>query len=329
MMPLARFWSGVFALLVGLAPVGVALAQDGEPQLEVAAIEKSFGTLSPTEIGEVVFTLRNTGDELLTVHPTLGPPLSLVSAPEAIPPGESGELVVQADLRGFQGPITFPVELATNDPDQPKLTLRIAGEVVSYVQVHPGYARWTVTQGEADGTIEQTLRASDGEELEVVTVELPHPGLREETAAAEDGSWVVTITLDRDAPIGPITGEVVVHTTHPRQERVVIPVSGFVRPMLAVTPHEIKGEATLDEDAVEKLLVRIYTTEPMSIAAVEHDLPGVPDAEIVEIEEGRTYQVWLHLPADLAKGRLRGEVRIIPGSDLAAPLVVPVDATIR
>lgn len=324
-----RFGRGLAAIVAGVASLTVALAQDGSPRLEVESIEVSFGELPPTEIVDVRFTLRNAGAEPLTVQPTMGPPLRLLSVPDSISPGERGELVVQVDLRRQQGPVAFPVELATNDPEQPELTLRVSGEVVTYVEAHPGYARWSMTQGEVDGTIVQTLRATDGEPFEVVAVDLPGPGLLEETAAGEDGSWVVDLTLGRYAPVGAITGEVVIHTTHPRQKKVLVPVSGFVRPMLAVTPYEIRGETELTEDAVETLQVRIFATEPFSIAAVEHDLPGVPEAEIVEIEAGRTYRVLLRLPADLPKGRLVGTVRIIPASDRAAPLVVPVDATIR
>jgi len=323
------FRRGLVAILVGVAPLAMAAAGEGPPRLEVEATEVSFGKQPPSESVEVRFTLRNTGAEPLNVQAQVAQPLRLSSAPESIAPGESGELVVQASLRDQHGPVAFPVELTTDDPAQQKLTLSVSGEVVTYVEVHPGRARWRVTRGEADGTIQQTLRATDGEPFEIVAVDLPHPGLREETTAAEDGSRVVALTLVRDASVGPITGEVVVHTTHPRQEKVVIPVSGFVRPMVAVTPHEIKGEAELREDAVETMRVRIFTTEPVVIAAVEHDLPGVPAAEIIEIEKGRTYQVLLHLPAALPKGRLRGEIRIIPDSDHVPPVIVPFDATIR
>lgn len=317
------------AVLAGLASASVALAEDGPPRLEVESTEVSFGRVPPSDAVEVRFILRNTGGEPLTVQPNLGPPLGLSSVPDAILPGEQGELVVQVDPRRQLGRVAFPVGLTTNDPEQPQLALQVTGEVVEYLTSHPGYARWSVTQGEVDGTIPQTLRATDGEPFEVVSVELPHAGLREETTASEDGSWVVELTLDRHAPVGAITGEVVIHTTHPRQEKLHVPVSGFVRPMLAVTPYEIKGETELTADGVEILLVRVFATEPFPIAAVEHDLPGVPEAEIVEVEAGRTYRVLLRLPADLPKGRLLGTLRIIPASERAAPLVVPVDATIR
>ncbi|HSL83681.1 MAG TPA: hypothetical protein VLF66_12975 [Thermoanaerobaculia bacterium] len=329
MKPPMAFGCVLAALLAGLASVDIALAEDGPPRLVVESREASFGQAPPSKTVEVRFVLRNAGGAPLMVHPDLGPPLGLSSVPQSIPPGGHGELVVQVDLRRQQGMVAFPVGLTTNDPAQPQLALQVTGEVVEYVTSHPGYARWSVTQGEVDGTIPQTLRATDGEPFEVVSVELPHPGLREETTATEDGSWMVELTLDRRAPIGAISGEVVVHTTHPRQDEVRIPVSGFVRPMMAVTPYEIKGEAELETDGVEVLLVRVFATEPFSIAAVEHDLPGVPEAEIVEVEAGRTYQVLLHLPADLPKGRLLGALRIIPASDRAEPLVVPVDAVIR
>ena len=42
--------------------------------------------------------------------------------------------------------------------------------------------------------------------------------------------------LANNAKVGPLADYVTVHTNHPKQKMVQIPVSGFVRPVMAVTP---------------------------------------------------------------------------------------------
>ena len=47
------------------------------------------------------------------------------------------------------------------------------------------------------------------------------------------------MTLSKEAPVGPVADHVLVRTNHPKQKRIEIPVSGFVRPMVAVTPPAV------------------------------------------------------------------------------------------
>ena len=102
----------------------------------------------------------------------------------------------------------------------------------------PGYARFNVVQQEREGTIPQTVWSTDGKSFRVLAVESPTPALRtsfREAAAGErradtaGSQWRIALTLPVDAPVGALVGDVVVVTDHPRQQRLYLPLSGFVR----------------------------------------------------------------------------------------------------
>jgi hypothetical protein len=309
-------------------PVGEA-DEAPVPRLVIVEGEHSFGEVTPDVLVEEEFVLRNEGTAPLTLSVlSPGGRVRVIDAPSEIAPGEEGRVRVRADLRRRLGPLEIVFPIATNDPMLARAHLLLTGEVKQFVAATPGFGRWTVVQGEADGTIRQVLQATDEERFQVVAVELPHEGLRAQHYGAEDG-WVIDLTLDRWAEVGPITGEVVVRTTHPRQPVVLLPVSGFVRPIMVVTPPSLTGEVELSEPGEQELWVRSYATAPFTITRVEHDLPGVPPAQVLTLEEGRRYSVVLTVGPEVPKGRLESELRIFTDHPHVPSIRVPVDAVIR
>ena len=114
-------------------------------------------------------------------------------------------------------------------------------KVEPYISVKPGDARYLVVQGEPQqGTITQSLWAADGHRSTSPASTLPSHlkvTFREATEkkrqpeVAKGKQWRVEMTLANDAQVGALSERVPVHTTHPKQKLVQIPVSGFVRPI--------------------------------------------------------------------------------------------------
>lgn len=118
------------------------------------------------------------------------------------------------------------------------------------------------------------------------------------------------MTLDRDAPVGALGDFVRLTTTHPKQKLVLIPVSGFVRPVIAVTPPVADfGRIELREPMVRSLTIRAFSTEPIKVTSIEGDLKGL-DAQLKARQEGREYDVRLTLKPELGKGPFSGKLTI-------------------
>ena len=234
-----------------------------------------------------------------------------------------------ATLAG-EGAVRIPIK--TNDPAAATLPVGMKVEVRPALFAFPGYARYNVVQKERDGTIAQTIWSGDGARFRVLSVQSPSPALRvtfreakpDERRPDAGSQWHVESVLPTDAPVGALTGDIVVVTDHPRQKRLHIPLSGFVRPVFAVTPPVADlGEVDGSQPFRFTLDVKNFATETIALERAESDLPGAT-IEILPVTAGRAYKVRVAVPAGLPAGPLSGTVRIFTASPKVPQIEVPV-----
>ncbi len=258
-----------------------------------------------------------------------------------IAPGGTGAVHVDFDSKSFEGPIVQRLEVFTNDPKTPRLTLTVKADVRPYIVSKPGYIRYIVVQGfEEDSTIKQKLWAIEGD-FEVVRVESQspdvtatfHPATKEELEAnGPPRQWVVETRISPDATVGPLSGYLNVYVKHPQQSLVPIPLSGFVRPVLAVTPADaifgtIKPESEA-EPVRGSIKVQNFATAAHQITKVELDVEAF--ATRVETEkEGYVYYVVVELKPNPRPGPFAGKLRIHTTSARMPVIEVPVSGTIE
>jgi hypothetical protein len=314
------------ALLLILAPVAL-LAQPRavplDPVIDVGDVNRGVKV-------EHSFEIRNEGDEDLTireVQPACG--CTVAEFDRTIGPGEVGTVQAVVDTGDFRGPIAKSVTVFSTDPDNAKFTLTIKANVKMQIESKPGFARMIVVQGEPTEPMRQWLWTPDGPALEIESVTSPFSFLRvahREATAEErkpegtDQQWLVDLILDDDAPVGPIAGNVVVRTNHPRQKEVKISVSGFVRSVISVKPRSADfGELQLTEPFFATLDVRNLGSETIRVLAASTDVAGVT-ATVEEVEAGKRYNVQVTLEPGMATGPFLGKIQIETSSKLA-PMV--------
>ncbi|HVR97126.1 MAG TPA: DUF1573 domain-containing protein [Thermoanaerobaculia bacterium] len=323
------------ALVLGLTPLAYAA---GAPKAVAVEPIKDIGTVAKSEKVVHDFVIKNEGDavlEITQVRPACG--CTVAEFDKTIAPGQTGKVHVVLDTSTFAGPIAKGVQVITNDPATPKFELTLRVKVEPYVSVKPGYARYIMVQGEdSQASIAQTLWVPDGTDIDVVKVDSPFPYMKtsfreakpeERVADAKGKQWRVEMQLTKDAPVGAIAEYVTVHTTHPKQKLVQIPVSGFVRPVVAVTPAVADvGTVEVKQPLRRVLNVRNFATEPIKVTGVE-GMKGV-DVSFESLQDGREYQVTLVLKPELAKGPLNGKLKILTDSPKAPVIDVDVKGTV-
>jgi len=207
-----------------------------------------------------------------------------------------------------------------------------------YIAVKPGYARYAIVRGESkEGTIVQTLYAPDGTAMDVVKVDSPWPYLKVGFREAQEGErlpdvrvkqWRVETTLSSEAPVGPLAGMVTVHTNHAKQKLVEIPVSGFVRPVLAITPPKADfGRIELKQPHRRSFSIKNFATEPIKVIGVDPPGQGF-EAKVEPLEEGRNYVVRLTLDPGLPKGPFHNKLTIHTDSPKSPILEVELIGTV-
>jgi Protein of unknown function (DUF1573) len=334
--------TAILALCAILIAAALALAADaGKPKAVAAEPIKDMGTVPKGEKVTHDFMIKNDGTvplEITEVRPSCG--CTVAEFDKRIAPGQSGKVHVVVDTETFAGPIAKGVTVFTNDAENPQIELTIRAEVQPIIAVQPGYARYIIVQGEEkEGRIEQTLWATDGAPMDIVKVDSPYPFLKvdfheakpEEQVAEAKGKgkqWKVATRLDRDAPVGALADYVRVTTTHPKQKIVEIPISGFVRPVVAVTPPLADfGSIELKEPFKRTLVVRAFSTEPIKVTSVEGSVKGM-EAQLQPVQEGREYQIHVTLKPEMGKGPFSGKLTIHTDSPKKPVLEVEYKGTV-
>ena len=308
-----------------------------EPKLRITTAAHDFGTLQQGDRATHEFEIRNEGAADLVVSEAAAIPAGVsVTFDKVVPPGGSGKVRVVLDSSDIVGAVRGLVRVSSNDPAQAVAVLQIYATVTTAVRAHPGYARFISVQHEREGTITQTLWTVDALDLQVLDVEAPPP-LRasfreakpEERRAEGTGrQWRVETILPADAPVGALQGYVAVHTNHPREKLVKIPVSGFVRPVFAITPPRgVLGEVTLTAPRSFTFKVRNFATEPIELTGVDTPVAGV-DAAITAVEAGRRYDLVVTLSPELPKGSFSTTLKIHTASPKAPVLQLDLEAQI-
>lgn len=320
--------TAILALSCVLLVAATLLAQGAAGKPKAVAVEpiKDVGFVTKGEMASNEFVIRNDGDaplELREVRAACG--CTVADYDKVIAPGKTGKVRVTVDTKSFNGPTAKGVTVYTNDPAAPTIELTVRADIGQFVKVKPGYARFISVQGEEkEGRIVQTLWTPDKSPLQIVKVESPYPFLNvrfweakpEERLAenADQQQWKVEIHLSNDAPIGPLTEPVKIHTSHPKQKLVQIPISGFIRPVMAVTPSVVDMGQVNGADLVKfSLNVRNFATEPIKVTGIAGDVQGL-NAKIEPLQEGREYQVQVTFQPAAQKGPVNGKLTLTTDS---------------
>ena len=328
------------AVAVAAAP---ALAQEAAAEARPKAVvdEPVFDAERVNKGKNIVhdFVVKNEGTtplRITDVRPACG--CTVADYDEVIAPGASGKVHAVLDTTSFAGPISKGITVLTDDPENPQLTLTVKALVEPLVFVKPGYARFIQPQLSEPGTVEQLIFTRSFDALEVVDVTSPYPFLTTVARPAKadevdsNGSgkqWVVTFTVDYEkAPVGALGDYVVVKTNHPEQTEVPIPVSGFVRPMVVVTPQDLDfGKIQVSgESAQAQLVVKNYGREDIEISFKDSTVPGVR-VNVDSVEAGREYTLEVMLGPELPKGDFSGAIHLQLDHPKQKSLTIPLKGT--
>ncbi len=331
--------TAILALCAVLLVATTLLAQTGKPKAVPVEPITDVGVVPKGDKVVHDFLIRNEGDaplQITDVKASCG--CTVVDYDKVVAPGQTGKIHAEVDSTTFNGPISKSVTVFTNDPDNAQIELTLRAKIEPFIQAKPGYARYITVQGEEKtGTISQTIWAPDGTSFDVLKVESPFPYLKTSYREAKQEEripdvagkqWRIEMTLSNDAPVGALADHVRITTNHPKQKLVTIPISGFVRPILAVTPNVADfGQVELREPLISTLYVRNFATEPIKITGADGDLPGLKTA-IEPVKEGREYNVRVTLSPGMAKGPFNGKLTLRTDSQKTPTIEVAMHGTV-
>jgi hypothetical protein len=228
----------------------------------------------------------------------------------------------------------------TNDPVNPTVTMVIKTEVHPYVEVLPrALVRFNAVQHEPMEQKLTVVPGDDAEDFKVTGVKSSVPYLvasvralpKDEMLAGKPSpQYEISLSMNDDAPVGPVNAVLEIQSNHPKAKNVPVKVFGVVRALLHVTPSQVQFGAVSAKKQPGRNLILVNNRSggvPVKVTAASVSDPAF-SAEVVTIEDGRRYQVTVTVKPDAGAGQ-RDAVLTLKTTDADFPeLEVPVRANI-
>jgi len=332
----------VAAVAVLVLPTVVAAqgAVDGAPKLLVPEKILDLGTVPQGDVVDAVFRLVNEGNGMLqvkAVRPTCG--CTVADFDREIKAGASGTIKAKLDTTGFNGAISKSLLVLTNDSDTPSMSLVIRAMVQPFLEILPRpLVRFNAVQFE-QANQKVTVVSAVEQDFEISGVKSSVPYISADVRKLEGSDVIegkntpqyeVTLGLEDDAPIGPITAQIEVFTNHPKAKKTTLKVFGVVRALLHVTPSQLQFgtvEAAM-KPGRNLILINNREDSPVNVTGVEID-DQVFEPKIFTIEEGKRYQVTVSVKPEAVAGNYDATLTIRTTDEQFSEISVPVRANLK
>ena len=291
---------------------------------------------------EVAFKIVNEGSEVLeikAVRPTCG--CTVADYDREIAPGGEGFVKAKLATKDFSGPISKSILIMTNDPREPTVSVVIKTNVQPFVEVLPRpLVRFNAVLQEPMTQKVIVVGTEADQEFKVSEVTSTAPFLKasirplggdELIEGKSKSQYEIAVSLEDDAPVGPVSAKLTVHTSHPKAREDELKVYGVFRALIHVTPSQIQFGAV---DATSKpgrnLIVVNNRTGRSALKITSETVNDAAfEAVVSTIEEGRRYQVGLNIKADAEPGNRESTLTLATNDPDFPELTVPIRAMIR
>lgn len=280
-----------------------------KPRIEVDPLEHDFGNIMQGEKVKFTFRIRNTGDAPLeiTARPSCG--CVVPQYDRVIQPGQEGKLDAELNSAGFRGAQIKTIQVTSNDPDQPNLTLRLTAFIRTAVEVRPSeIVQMSLKTGEP--TVQEVEIVSNADQpLEVQEVVVNAPYAKAEAQKVDDKTTKIIITVNPDAPVGRGNFMVMARTNLPSAPAVNINVmteKGIVTTPTTVFFGAIGSATPLP---VERVVTLTRSDRGFQMKKFEVDDPNI-EVKHESDPEGKQHRFILRYKGGWAQGTIRRTLRI-------------------
>ena len=184
-------------------------ASDG-PSLQIDETIHDFGVISLQEVCEHSFALKNVGNADLKIKKVVASCTCVLTkdVPEVIAAGETAEIRVSFKGKPEENKYNQSVEVQTNDPANPLVTLKIVGEVATQLYVYPNELILNDLTGDEDVDVFLEVHSDVWDGFKVVNVSSSLDGVnfvtRELVGSEIDvrgsrSGWHIDVNIDKEA----------------------------------------------------------------------------------------------------------------------------------
>lgn len=312
------------ALIAASVPV-LCMAQ-APPHLAVDEAIHDFGRIRVGEKAAHRFRITNDGGaelKILRLVSSCGC-TSTVAGKDTLAPGESTDLETAFNAEGFRGPVAKTVEVVTNDPASPSLTLTLKAEVLADVtpstqEVHFG------DLGPRDRRKASVKLASEtGQPILVTGADLSEaPWLGVATRTVGKDVFVDFLMLAKNLPPEKGSGidTVTLHVANPRLSEVHLQVRWDRRLPVVADPGRISLDGVAGADVTCSVNVSSRDGKPFRILSA---LSTTPQIEVVDLPRAAAARHRVHFKVSGSIPAGTRDERVVLALDAAGQSELPI-----
>jgi len=273
---LGDIYSG-FALLLATEKGRLPDLKSKGPDFRISEYMLDMGAVEEGSLVEKALVCRNAGNENLEIATIEASTEYLrgFASQETIPPGGEAEIIAVVDATHLAGSRRATLRVHSNDPVSPVVQLQVEVEVEPTRLVYsPHVADFGTVRQKEPATRKIYVRKSRVREIQVLNVSSDNPFVTASVSEADDrGGYVVSLSVSPEAPLGKLSGSLAIHTNHPKDPKVDIPLTGMLKGDLEVAPDLLYfGLLDVGSEAHRSIQISSASGKPFRVDAVDNPL---------------------------------------------------------
>lgn len=276
------------------------------PAIKFDRTHHDFGRITPDRKVAVKYRVSNTGNAYLNitqVRPSCGCTYTMLGK-WSLAPGEATEIEAMFDPKGLKGGVRKSIEVVSNDPKTPAVSLTLEAEVVQ--EIMPSVESVYFFQAPRSATTRSQVRyaSGNGEPVRIVDVKAPGAPFLTFAYRNEGKDLVMEVALDgRKVPAGQMRGveQATVRFTNPRMSQLPLNIQWDLKPAIQVSPQELVFQDAPGKELRQKLTLKQAEGKTFRVTGSRPTLQGMRVEGLNQ--KGAAQELTVVLPASLKAGR--------------------------
>ena len=240
------------------------------PIIQVDRVEYDFGRVTSSEKIRHTYILTNAGNQLLEIA-NVHPGCHCTTAGDwthKIAPGQSGEITVQLDTIGMNGPVTRTIEVTSNAKNEPRKTLLLKGTVWKPIEMFPSAAFISIPP-DATNEASTTVRVVNHTDQPVAISNAVSASGRFRVALKETKpgkEYELLITAEPPFAVGNTPGTITVNTSLSNVPSVSVTAIANVTAAVQTYPNQIVLNSLPDRWTTNRVTIRGNSATPLTLS---------------------------------------------------------------
>ena len=308
------------------------VSEKSQPDIQFEETVYNYGDARQQETITHKFRFKNTGNAPLIISeidPSCACTATLLSE-DVIPPAGKGVIEMKFPTEFWRGKRTVSVNVRSNDPDEPAVTLTLTGNVAGWIPVVPSYIDFGNVVG-GNEKIQRRIHVFDPGhgKLRIRGVKTTTTNLVATVHDVETQATEILVTLQPELPAGLFKERVIILTNDKKSPEVDVWVKGYVHGEILILPKQFFfGFLEKNKTASQEITITNRGQNFLEILKVESSSEMI-QTEIVPIEKGRKYSLKAICAASEETGTRKDIVKVHTNHKEHAVLKVPLYVVIQ